>query len=202
MGLKERILGKKKFDLSKIGESELRQEKIMLENSVRRLSNEIKQLEARKKKLFQDGVGKDVLEKKMLAEEIKVVERGIRQKYRIYQRKQQQLKIVNNMILIKKNEEDLKREGLWNKITEMDPVELEKWLSWVQLEDQMLTEQLGELDRRLMETAELEEEMDEETMKIMDLWAKAETSGIEEVEAELALEKTLKREKDLEQEEI
>ncbi|MEG3057269.1 MAG: hypothetical protein RQM90_15185 [Methanoculleus sp.] len=68
----------RKNPVDKIKVRELQGEEIRLKNQIERARKEINKLEKEKKVRFQEGVGADLLKKKMLAQEIKQLDMEVK----------------------------------------------------------------------------------------------------------------------------
>ena len=124
--LKETI---QKNPIEKLTIRDLEGENIRLKSKLDRVKKEVKTLDKKKKQLFKDGIGSDALAKKILAQEIKSIEMGMKLKYKSFQTYQKQFTFANNLLIVKKYEKELKNIGMWGKINNIQPEVLEMKLS-------------------------------------------------------------------------
>ena len=196
MGIKK-FFGKKKV-LDTIDMSEIQMEYIQLDNRAKRIMKEIDSLEEKKKKLFKEGVGANLIQKKMLAQKIKTVEMEITQKYNEFNRIQKQQQVVSNLRMIKSREKELKKQGIWSKLQNLNGEELEEFLASVQLQEAKGEDVVEKVNMILSDTLAPEElSMDEDTKGLMDMWSEVEQGNIEmnDAEEELSFEAELKKKK-------
>lgn len=193
MGLMDKIFGKKGNVLDTLEETELKREQITLKNRSERLRQEIHKLEAQKSKIFNQGVGADNMKKNMLAQEMQTLEMEIKTKYKIFRREQKQHRIISNLVVIKKNQAELQRQGVWNQLLGMDQEKLEIALSEIALNEETFTTQLDTIMSHLDSLDDvMTYEEDEDTKKLMEAWAVAETEGIETAEEMIGLETSVR----------
>lgn len=191
----DKILGGKGV-LEKVDISGLRTEEIQMKNRGERLRNELLGMETKKAKMFKEGVGADFMKKKMLAQEMQTIDKRGKQIYGEFEMLQKRLRVLTNIRMIKNRENELRRDGIWDKLLGMDYSELEMWIAkneTILIEER---EKLGEMEERLgVTTEQAAEEMDKDTKELFDLWADAETGKIpmEDAEKEIELEKKLKK---------
>ncbi|WP_367883919.1 chromosome assembly protein [Thermococcus peptonophilus] len=146
-------------------------------------------------------MGADVLKKKMLAQEIKSLDMEQKLKLRDFTTAQKQYTFVKNLIVVKKYEKELRKIGLWDKLSKVEPEQLESVLVKVSLDGKEFDEMVEGLNRVFeMDVAEFEATEDQTERELMEAWAKVETGGeadVEEVSSEIASPKI---EKDAEEE--
>jgi len=194
-----KILDKfRKNPIEKLSIRELQEEEIRLRNRLERGKKEINNIEKKKKQLFQEGVGADILKKKMLAQEIKSLDLEQKLKLKDFTTAQRQYTFVKNLIIIKKYEKELRKVGIWNKLTKVEPEQLENVLVKVTLDGKEFDEMVNNLNRVFeMEIAEFETAEDQTERELMEAWAKVEAG---EADSEEALTKVKEKEsKELEE---
>ncbi|AMQ19595.1 hypothetical protein [Thermococcus peptonophilus] len=197
MGILDRF---RKNPIEKLSLRELQEEEIRLRNRLERAKKEIERIEKKKKQLFQEGIGADVLKKKMLAQEIKSLDMEQKLKLRDFTTAQKQYTFVKNLIVVKKYEKELRKIGLWDKLSKVEPEQLESVLVKVSLDGKEFDEMVEGLNRVFeMDVAEFEATEDQTERELMEAWAKVETgeADVEEVSSEIASPKI---EKDAEEE--
>ncbi|WP_297071289.1 chromosome assembly protein [Thermococcus sp.] len=186
MGILDRF---KKNPIGKLSLRELQEEEIRLKNRLERTKKEIEHIEKKKKELFQGGIGADVLKKKMLAQEIKSLDMEQKLRLRDFTTAQKQYTFVKNLIVVKKYEKELRKVGLWDKLSKVEPEQLESVLVKVSLDGREFDEMVNNLNRVFeMDVAEFEGTEDQTERELMEAWAKVETgeADVEEVASEIA----------------
>ena len=190
-----RRLGGKSW-LETVRPEELEKELLRVDNQIEALGREIQRLEAKKKELFQEGIGKSNIEKMLLAEKIKDLDAEVKMKLKEYNRLMKQRRALSNLLRLKKWEDRLKEKGVWEKIKSIDPEKLMAILSEAQWEDRSFEENLDRIN--IMLTREFGSvEVDESTREILELWEKVENSELEpeKVEEKLSVRIGEKEEK-------
>ncbi|NJE85951.1 chromosome assembly protein [Thermococcus sp. CX2] len=179
----------RKNPIEKLSLRELQEEEIRLRNRLERTKKEINSIEKKKKQLFQEGIGADVLKKKMLAQEIKSLDMEQKLKLRDFMTAQRQYTFVKNLIVVKKYEKELRRIGIWEKLSKVEPEQLENVLVKVSLDGKEFDEMVSSLNRVFeMEIAEFEATEDQTEKELMEAWAKVETgeADVDEVATKIA----------------
>jgi hypothetical protein len=190
----------RKNTLEKLSLRELQAEQIRLKNRLDRLKKELNQIEKKKKQLFQEGIGADKLKKKMLAQEIKSLDLEQKLKLKDFTMAQKQYTLVNNMIIIKKYEKELRKTGLWEKLSSVEPEQLEQALIKVNLDGKEFDEMVEGLNKVFeMEVAEFEETEDETEKELMQAWGQVEAG---EADVEEVADKVVSLDKKLEDEDL
>ena len=176
MGFWDSLLGRfQKNPLEKLSIRDLEGERIRLKSKLDRIKKEIKSLDRQKRQLFKEGIGADTLTKKMLAQDIKSIEMEMRLKYRSFQTYQKQFNFVNNLLIVKKYEKELKNIGMWNKIKSIPPELLEAKLSDIILDGKEFDQTVENLNKVFeMRMDEFEEEGDEVEKKLFEAWGQVE----------------------------
>lgn len=198
MGILDRF---RKNPIEKLSLRELQEEEIRLRNRLERTKKEIERIEKKKKQLFQEGIGADVLKKRMLAQEIKSLDMEQKLRLRDFTTAQKQYTFVKNLIVVKKYEKELKNIGLWDRLSKVEPEQLESVLVKVTLDGREFDEMVESLNRVFeMDIAEFEGTEDQTEKELMEAWARVETgdADVEEVAREVASPKLEKeREEEL-----
>lgn len=190
----------RKNPIEKLSLRELQEEEIRLRNRLERTKKEINNIERKKKQLFQEGVGADVLKKKMLAQEIKSLDLEEKLKLKDFTTAQRQYTFVKNLIVVKKYEKELRKIGIWEKLSKVEPEQLENVLVRVSLDGKEFNDMVDSLNRVFeMEIAEFEATEDQTERELMEAWAKVEAG---EADTEEALEKIKEKELSKELEEF
>ena len=197
MGIFDRF---RKNPIEKLSLRELQEEEIRLRNRLERTKKEIERIEKKRKQLFQEGIGADVLKKKMLAQEIKSLDMEQKLRLRDFTTAQKQYTFVKNLIVVKKYEKELRKIGLWDRLSKVEPEQLESVLVKVSLDGREFDEMVENLNRVFeMDIAEFEGTEDQTERELMEAWARVETgeADVEEVTEKIA---SPKLEKDAEEE--
>ena len=197
MGIFDRF---RKNPIEKLSLRELQEEEIRLRNRLERTKKEIERIEKKKKQLFQEGIGADVLKKKMLAQEIKSLDMEQKLRLRDFTTAQKQYTFIKNLIVVKKYEKELRKIGLWDRLSKVEPEQLESVLVKVSLDGREFDEMVENLNRVFeMDIAEFEGTEDQTERELMEAWARVETgeADVEEVTEKIA---SPKLEKDAEEE--
>jgi len=188
-----RILDKLKGNtIEKMKTSDLREEEIRLKNQIERIRKDINRIEKDKKKKFQEGIGSDLIKKKMLTQEIKQLDMEGKLKMRNFTSLHKQFTFITNLVTIKKYEKQLKNTPVWEKLSRVEPEQLESLLIKMNLEGKTTEEMVDGLNRVFeMDVAEFEETEDESEKKMMDMWNMVESGkmDVDDVEKELSVEK-------------
>ncbi len=181
MSLWNSIKGKfQKNPIEKLTIRDLEGENIKLKSRLDRVKKEIKSLDRKKKQLFKEGVGADNLTKKMLAQDIKSVEMEMKLKYKTFQTYQKQFNFVNNLLIVKKYEKELRNMGMWNKIVSIEPESLEKKLGDIILDGKEFDNTLEGLNKIFeMRADEVGEEVDSTEQKLFEAWNNVEEGSME-----------------------
>ena len=93
-------LFKKTNNLDKLRVSELQEEELRLKSRINRLRKEIDGIEREKKKLFNDGVGADMIKKKMIAQELKQLDMSGKLKIKNFLTLHKQYMFVSNLVIV------------------------------------------------------------------------------------------------------
>ncbi|EHP83911.1 hypothetical protein MetfoDRAFT_1822 [Methanotorris formicicus Mc-S-70] len=96
-------------------------------------------------------------------------------KYKNFQTLQKQFNFVNNLLIVRKYEKELKNIGMWNKITNIQPELLEVKLSDIILDGQQFDNTVEGLNKVFeMRIDEFDEEVDSTEKKLLDAWGQVE----------------------------
>lgn len=200
MGIRDTIKNSmdslKKNPVDKMNTRDLQTEEIRLKNRMERIRKDINKIEKDKKQKFQDGVGSDLMKKKMLAQEIKQLDTEARLKLKNFTTLNKQYMFVSNLIVVKKYEEDLKKNKIWDKISEIGSENFESALIRTSLTGKDFEGVLTDLNRVFeMDITEFEAGEDEDEAQLLNAWSSVETGAmdVEEVEQTISLEKNLEK---------
>ncbi|HHV23749.1 MAG: hypothetical protein PHG79_07355 [Methanosarcina sp.] len=199
MALKDLMYSFKKNPVDKLNPRDLQEEEIRLKNRMERLRKDINKIEKDKKQKFQEGVGADMIKKKMLAQEIKQLDTEARLKLKNFSTINKQHMFVSNLIVVKKYEQDLKKNKIWDKIGNIGSENFESALIKTNLSGKEFEEVLNDLNRIFeMDITEFEAGEDEAENQLLDAWSSVESGAIDvdEVEQTFSLEKSLEKERE------
>ena len=197
MGIRD-MFGRKNT-IEKLSLRELQGEEIRLKNRLERLKKDINTIEKKKKQLFQEGIGADKLKKKMLAQEIKGLDMEQKLKLKDFTTAQRQYTLVKNLIIVKKYEKELRKVGLWDKLSRVEPEQLEQALIKINLDGKEFDEMVEGLNRVFeMEVAEFEETEDQTEKELLKAWSQVESG---EAEVDEVAERIASMDRKLEEEE-
>ncbi|MEM2191709.1 MAG: hypothetical protein QW540_09835 [Archaeoglobaceae archaeon] len=166
----------KKNPLEKLSMRELQGEELRLRNKLDRIKRDVNEIEKKKKQLFQEGVGADFLKKKMIAQEIKSLDLEQKLKMKDFMTAQRQYTLIKNLVIVKRYQRELEAQGVWKKLTSMEPEELEKVLIDVNLDGKAFDGILDDLNR-VFEMRLADESLKEDPVErdLMEAWAKVES---------------------------
>ena len=197
MGLLDKFKGN---PIESMDTKDIMEEEIRLKNQIERIRKDINRLEKDKKKKFQEGIGSDLIKKKMLTQEIKQLDMEGKLKMKNFTALHKQYTFITNLVTIKKSEKQLKNTPVWEKLSKVQPEQLESVLIKMNLEGKTFEEMVDGLNRVFeTEIAEFEDSEDESEKKMMDMWNMVESGKmeVEDVEKELSVEKKKKEEDEL-----
>ena len=194
MGLLSRFFGRK--NPLDIPIDQLRENQIKLDMQIRKVEDEIAEIDAQIAALFQRAKeARSKSEELTIATKIKTLNRRKQSLQNTHAQLNKQLMLMANLLIIKENEAILRDTPTWEILRKMSPEELEKHLVSMQLDAQNLNENLntmlGYTDQALGAGVEFEE--DEELAEIMRT-IQAVKEG--ELEPEKAAEKVTKERED------
>ncbi len=199
MGIKDIMDSFKKNPVDKLNTRDLQEEEIRLKNRMERIRKDINKIEKDKKQKFQEGVGADMMKKKMLAQEIKQLDTEARLKLKNFTTINKQYMFVSNLTVVKKYEQDLKKNKIWDKIGEIGSENFESALINTSLVGKDFDEVLNDLNRVFeMDITDFEAGEDEAESQLLDAWSSVETGAmdVDEVEQTISLEKSLEKDRE------
>jgi hypothetical protein len=199
MGIKDIMDTFKKNPVDKLNTRDLQEEEIRLKNRMERIRKDINKIEKDKKQKFQEGVGADMMKKKMLAQEIKQLDTEARLKLKNFTTINKQYMFVSNLTVVKKYEQDLKKNKIWDKIGEIGSDNFESALINTSLVGKDFDEVLNDLNRVFeMDITDFEAGEDEAESQLLDAWSSVESGAmdVEEVEQTISLEKSLEKDRE------
>lgn len=197
--MKIRDIFGRKNTIEKLSLRELQAEEIRLKNRLERLKKDLNQIEKKKKQLFQEGIGADKLKKKMLAQEIKSLDMEQKLKLKDFTTAQRQYTLIKNLIIVKRYEKELRKVGIWEKLSNVEPEQLEQALIKINLDGKEFDEMVEGLNRVFeMEVAEFEETEDQTERELMKAWSQVESG---EADVEDVAEKVVSIDRRLEEDE-
>lgn len=178
--------------LNKLTTRELRTEQARLKDDLKRERDGINNIEKQKRKLFREGVGADVLKKKMLVQDIGAIDMEAKLKLKIFTTIHRQLRFITNLLTVKNYERQLRQMGLWKKLTSMSREKLQAYLIRVNLDGKEFDEVVADLNRPFeTEVDEMPDELAEDEKRIFETWENVESGALdpETAERELSVER-------------
>lgn len=142
---------KPKNPLDQLSVDELRAARLRLERSRERTLNQIRELEAQKAVLFEEGVAGDSRVRMDRARRIKEVEEQIRHLDQQLVFFGKQVQIINRLRFIKENRAQLMELGIDQVLGKMDSEELRRYVDEISLAGAVNVERLDELAHLLEE---------------------------------------------------
>ena len=195
-------LFKKTNNLDKLRVSELQEEELRLKSRINRLRKEIDGIEREKKKLFNDGVGADMIKKKMIAQELKQLDMSDKLKIKNFLTLHKQYMFVSNLVIVKKYQRDLQITPVWSKIQSVSPEAFESALIKVNLSGKGFENILDDLNRIFaMDLSDSDTDVDEAEKQMFDIWSSVEAGSLDVSEAENLISMDKEIEKSLEKSE-
>lgn len=171
--------GGKMASIEKLSSNELEDEKIRLQTIQQGFFNEVKQLEGKKRAMFEEGRKKQsTLEKQSLAVQIKQLDDEAKDVVRANNIISRQILVTGKLLQIKRRETLIKSEGLWGMISTVEPEKLEQFMLDVKVKSKQGDAQSKRLLDILGDGDEEIEAADPEISKIM---AAMEEAGEEEL---------------------
>lgn len=186
MALKNIIDSFKKNPIGRMNIRDLQEEEDRLKLRMLELRGDINRSERDKKQKFMDGVGEDIMKKSILAHEIKQLDTEARLYLKNFTAVNKQYMFVSNLIVVKKYEQELKKNKLWEKISNSEPNNLESMLLKTNLDGKGFEDVLKDLNTAF-EITDFEAEEDEDEAQIMDAWESVELGSMDIDEAEALL---------------
>ncbi|MDD4429327.1 MAG: hypothetical protein PHG64_13200 [Paludibacter sp.] len=189
-------LFKKSNTIDKLKISELQEEELRLKSRINRLRKEIDVIEKDKKCLFNEGIGADLIKKKMIAQELKQLDMSGKLKIKNFLTLHKQYMFVSNLIIIKKYQRDLQTTQVWNKIQSLSPENFESALIKVNLSGKGFENVLDDLNRIFaLDITDSDSNVDEAEKQMFDIWNSVEAGSLDVAEAEtmLSIDKDIER---------
>ena len=122
----------------------IRESKIKLDIKIRTLEEEILEIEREIRKLFERAKKtKSKSEEITIATKIKTLSQRKKQLQNSHALLNKQMRFIDNILIIKENEEILKSTPLWNTLRSMSPEELEKYLIDKKIDSENIIETLN-----------------------------------------------------------
>lgn len=177
---------------------ELKEEEMRLQNHIELARKDILKIEKQKKDLFKQGIGADLIKKKMLAQELKHLDMQAQMKVKGFMTMHKQYMFISNLVVIKQYEKDLKQNKIWTKITSIEPSKFENALIKVNLKGKSFEDVLNNLNNVFemsLTDSGLEQATDETEKQLLDAWSGVETGAInvEEAQKLVSMEKQLEK---------
>ena len=189
-------LFKKSNAIDKLRITELQEEELRLKSRINRLRKEIDAIEKDKKCLFNEGIGADLIKKKMIAQELKQLDMSGKLKIKNFLTLHKQYMFVSNLIIIKKYQRDLETTQVWNKIQSLSPENFESALIKVNLSGKGFENVLDDLNRIFaLDITDSDSDVDEAEKQMFDIWNSVEAGSLNVSEAEsmLSIEKDIEK---------
>ncbi len=187
---------KKNTAIDKFTSTELQEEELRLKIRINRLRKEIETIEKAKKSLFNEGIGADLIKKKMIAQELKQLDMSGKLKIKNFLTLHKQYMFVSNLIIIKKYQRDLETTQVWNKIQSLSPENFESALIKVNLSGKGFENILDDLNRIFaLDITDSDSDVDEAEKQMFDIWNSVEAGSlnISEAESMLSIEKDIEK---------
>ena len=194
---------KKHNSIDNLKLSELQEEELRLKSRINRIRKEVDAIEKQKMQLFNEGVGADLIKKKMIAQELKQLDMNGKLKIKNFLTLHKQFMFVSNLVIIKKYQKDLQMTPIWNKIQSVAPEAFESALIKVNLSGKGFENVLDDLNRVFsLDVSDSDMDMDEAEKQMFDIWNSVESGSLDAAEAENMLSLDKEIEKSLEKSEF
>jgi hypothetical protein len=195
MGIIDFIRGN---SVDRLNVRELKEEEMRLQNHIELARKDILKIEKQKKDLFKQGIGADLIKKKMLAQELKHLDMQAQMKVKGFMTMHKQYMFISNLVVIKQYEKELKQNKIWTKITSIEPSKFENALIKVNLKGKSFEDVLNNLNNVFemsLTDSGLEQSTDETEKQLLDAWSGVETGAInvEEAQKLVSMEKQLEK---------
>jgi hypothetical protein len=182
MGFWEKFKGKITGNsLDSVTLRELKEEQMRLENQLAILQKGMVKIDKQKKDLFKQGVGADLLQKKMIIAKIKQLEMQVKMEFKNFNVMSKQYMFISNFVVLKQFEKQLKSSPIWAKLTNIEPALFEKCLINTDLNGKGFEDVLNNLNGVFeLSTSDstLEQSVDESEKQLLDAWGAVETGSI------------------------
>ncbi|KAF1078120.1 chromosome assembly protein [Methanogenium sp. MK-MG] len=181
MGIIDRF---RRNPIGKLKISELQEEEFKLKSRINRLRKEIDRIERDKKEKFGEGVGADLIKKKMLAQELKQMDMAAKLKIRNFISLHKQYMFISNLVVIKKYQRDLQKTQVWEKIQGISPDAFESSLIQVNLAGKGFENVVDDLNQIFtLDIADSDNDLDESEKQMFEIWSSVETGSLDLEEA-------------------
>jgi hypothetical protein len=175
---------------------ELKAEEMRLQNHVELARKEIMKIEKQKKDTFKQGVGADLIQKKILAQKLKQLDMQAQLKFKGFMTMNKEYMFISNLVVIKQYEKELKQSPIWSKITNIEPSHFEDSLINVNLKGKSFDDVLNNLNSVFegsLTDSSLEQSTDDTEKQLLDAWSGVETGAIDVESAQkmVSMEKQL-----------
>ena len=195
MGILDFIRGN---SVDRLNTRELKEEEMRLQNHVELARKDIQKIEKQKKDIFKQGIGADLIKKKMLAQQLKHLDMQSQLKIKGFMTMHKQYMFISNLVVVKQYEKELKQNQIWSKITNIDPSKFENALINVNLKGKSFEDVLSNLNNVFemsLTDADLEQSTDETEKQLLDAWSGVKTGAInvEEAQKLVSMEKQLEK---------
>ena len=178
MGILDSLRGN---SVARLDNRELKSEQMRLQNHIELARKEIQKIEKQKKDLFKQGVGADLIKKKMLAQQLKHCDMQAQMKMKQFMTMHKQFMFISNLVVVKQYEKELKQSPIWAKITNIEPSKFENALINVNLQGKSFEDVLNNLNgvfEMSLSDADLEQSTDDTEKQLLDAWSGVETGAI------------------------
>ncbi len=181
MGIFDRIRGGNPFE--KVKKDELQEEMIKLEREEKLKIAELNKLSQQKKEKFNRGFESSEAERRSLAREIQGLDHRMRLANVRLKKISDQIRVLDNMVFIKENEDTLKDTGVMSQLVKMPKSDLDRFLAKVNVEDKMRDGNIqGLISTMESEYGLLGEPVEDKgTEELVDLWKKSDMAEADEV---------------------
>jgi len=166
--------------LDKLKLDELQVMSIKLNEKIDGLNEEIRDIEEAINRLFEKArEAKTKSEEISIANRIKTLEQKKEMKQSSVIKLEKELRAINNLLIIKENEKDLKEVRIWNKLKKIKPEKLEKWLYQMQLDNKNRQELIKDI-KTLTSLSFQTEDYDEDIEEILEIIHKSKEKNSKE----------------------
>ena len=176
--------------------TELQEEEIKLKSRINRLRKEIDRIEREKKLKFSEGVGGDLIKKKMLAQELKQLDMTAKLKVRNFLSLHKQYMFISNLVIIKRYQRDLQKTHIWEKIQAISPEAVESALIRVNLSGKGFESVVDDLNQVFaLDLSNSDQDLDEAEKQMFEVWTSVETGslGLDEAKDLFSIEKDIEK---------
>lgn len=176
--------------------TELQEEEIKLKSRINRLRKEIDRIEREKKLKFAEGVGGDLIKKKMLAQDLKQLDMTAKLKVRNFLALHKQYMFISNLVIIKKYQRDLQKTHIWEKIQTISPETIESALIRVNLSGKSFETVADDLNQVFaLDLSDSDQDLDEAEKQMFEVWTSVETGslGLDEAKDLFSIEKDIEK---------